>query len=28
VYVGGCRTVIIKKRQYGRTVIKRIRRCG
>jgi hypothetical protein len=28
VYSGGCRTIIVKKRQYGRTVIKRIRRCG
>jgi hypothetical protein len=28
VYVGGCRTVIIKKRYHGRTVIKKIRRCG
>ena len=28
VYTGGCRTIIVKKRSYGRTVIKRIRRCG
>jgi hypothetical protein len=28
VYTGGCRTIIIKKRYHGRTVIKRIRRCG
>lgn len=24
---GGCRTVIVKKRMYGRVVIKKIRRC-
>jgi hypothetical protein len=27
VYVGGCRTVIIKKRYHGRTVVKKVRRC-
>ena len=26
--VGGCRTVIVKRYSHGRTVIKRIRRCG
>jgi hypothetical protein len=28
VYASGCRTIIIKKRHHGETVIKRIRRCG
>jgi hypothetical protein len=28
VYVGGCRTIVIKKRYHGHVVIKRIRRCG
>jgi hypothetical protein len=28
VYASGCRTIIVKKRYHGQTVIKRIRRCG
>ncbi len=28
VYASGCRTIIVKKHYHGRTVIKRIRRCG
>ena len=28
VYVGGCRTIIVKKWHHGHRVIKRIRRCG
>ena len=28
IYASDCRTIIVKKRYHGRTVIKRIRRCG
>jgi hypothetical protein len=28
VYASGCRTIIVKRRHHGHTVIKRIRRCG
>jgi hypothetical protein len=28
VYEGGCRTIIIKKRSHGETIVRRIRRCG
>jgi hypothetical protein len=28
VYVGGCRTIVVKKHYHHRTIIKRIRRCG
>jgi hypothetical protein len=28
VYVGGCRTIIVKKWHHGHRVIKRIRHCG
>ena len=27
-YGGGCRTIIVKKHYHGRTIVKRIRRCG
>ena len=28
LYVGGCRTILVKKWHHGHRVIKRIRRCG
>jgi hypothetical protein len=28
LYIGGCRTIIVKKWRHGHRVIKRIRRCG